>query len=182
MGCRPAPDHVSKPPTTVRTVDVPRYLGHWYEIATIPTSFERDCVRQTTADYALAADGLIKVVNRCTTQAGQRIRAEGRAHPDPKYNTPARLRVTFVNFLGWQFALSGDYWIMDLDPEYTTVLIGHPQRKYAWILSRKPVLDQATLREKAAVLRGQGYDTCKLLMTPQTKQGDKHPRLCDVVH
>ena len=98
---------------TVASVDLSRYMGKWYEIAAIPMYFERNCHGETTAEYTLLPDGLVKVVNSCDTASHKRIAAEGRAKvTDAKTN--ARLKVTFLNWFGWRWFAGGDYWITDL--------------------------------------------------------------------
>ncbi len=144
-----------KTPTVVDSVDVERYMGRWYAIASIPTSFERDCVAGTTAEYTLLENGQIQVVNTCYDADGKADRATGRAWI-PNLKQPTKLKVSFVRFLGfWLFP--GDYWIIDLDPDYQYAVVGHPSYKYGWILSRTPILPDATLAEIVARLEEQGY-------------------------
>ncbi|MBC7220140.1 lipocalin family protein [Candidatus Bipolaricaulota bacterium] len=102
----------AKPPLrVVDELDLTRYLGTWYAVASIPTRFERNCAQGTTATYTLLPDGQIDVLNVCFTADGRRILAQGRAWvPDPK--TPAKLKVSFVNVLGLRF-FPADYWVID---------------------------------------------------------------------
>jgi apolipoprotein D and lipocalin family protein len=143
-------------PTVVDRVDVERYMGLWYAVARIPTTFERRCAAGTTAEYALLEDGTIQVVNTCFSVDGEQIVAKGHAWiPDPAQ--PGKLKVSFVRFLGlWLFP--GDYWILDLDPAYRYAMVGHPKRRYGWILSRTPQLDEQLLDEIVTRLEQQGYD------------------------
>jgi apolipoprotein D and lipocalin family protein len=148
------------PPATVEHVDVHRYSGVWYEIARYPNFFQRNCVADTTASYSLRTDGRIEVLNTCRTKNGQSDTVRGYAKVvDPRTN--AKLKVTFF----WPF--SGDYWIIGLDPDYRFAVVGDPQRKYLWILSRKPRLDDATYAQIAALARDAGYDPARLIKTPQ---------------
>ncbi len=142
-------------PTVVASVDVERYMGLWYSIASIPTSFERNCIQGTTAEYTLLDNGQIKVTNTCYDADGNPNVAVGRAWvADP--DSPTKLKVSFVSFLGfWLFA--GDYWIIDLAPDYGYAVVGHPSYKYGWILSRTPTLPDDTLAQIIARLEAQGY-------------------------
>jgi apolipoprotein D and lipocalin family protein len=142
-------------PSVVGSVDVERYMGLWYAVASVPTTFERACVQGTTAEYRLLSDGRIEVTNTCFRDDGSPFRAVGRAWvPDP--SDPAKLKVSFVQLLGlWLFP--GDYWILELDPAYLFAVVGHPQRKYGWILSRSPTLPEETLNGIFSRLEGQGY-------------------------
>jgi len=143
-------------PAVVENVDVERYMGLWYAVASIPTTFERACVQGTTAEYHLLANGQIEVINSCYRADGSPFDAVGRAWiPDPA--EPAKLKVSFVQFLGrWFFP--GDYWILELDSAYRYAVVGHPKRSYGWILSRTPTLEEATLEGIYERLEAQGYD------------------------
>ena len=88
--------------------------------------------------------------------------ARGRAKVvDPETN--AKLKVSFFGPF-W-----GDYWILELDPEYRWVLVGEPKRKYLWILSRTPSLDQGTLDEILSRLPEKGYSSDRLQWTLQAE-------------
>lgn len=139
---------------TVQDVNLARYAGRWYEISRLPMWFERNCIGNITATYTQRADGRVDVLNRCKTQNAL-ISAQGIAEvPDPA--RPGELRVRFApDWLAWIPVVWGDYWIIELDPDYRWVLVGAPSRNYLWILSRTPSLDQATvdrLKHKAATL------------------------------
>jgi len=146
----------AEPPTVVPTVDVERYMGTWYAVASIPTTFERDCVRGTTAEYELLENGRIRVTNTCTREDGTQFQTVGRAWaPDP--SEPSKLKVSFVSLFGlWLFA--GDYWILELDSDYEFAVVGHPKREYGWILSRTPTLPEETLDGIFDRLEDAGYD------------------------
>ncbi len=171
----------SRPPVeTVDSVDLNQYLGKWYEIAAIPQSFEKKCVGNTTAEYATAEDGLISIVNSCDTASGKRSVANGRAKIVDK-DSNAKLKVTFVHFLGWQFLFGGDYWIMGLGENYSYAVIGAPGRKYAWILSRTPGMTEEQISQASQVLVSQGFDTCKLLSTIQSNGLQERSPFCQLV-
>jgi len=169
------------PVRPVPTVDLNKYLGTWYEIAAIPQFFQKDCVANTRAEYSAGEGGLIKVVNSCDTASGERKVAEGRAKV-VNQTTQSQLKVTFVKLWNWIFTLGGDYWILDLGPQYSYSVVGEGSRKYAWILSRTPKMEMDSLREAESHLRLQGYDTCKLLTSLQTQGGfSKRIPLCEMV-
>lgn len=149
------------PLPTVPAVDLQRYAGAWYEIARLPNRFQRQCAADTQARYRLDGER-VEVVNRCRSAKGEVEEARGHAKTvDGSGN--AKLRVTFF----WPFY--GDYWVLDLDSDYRHVLIGEPDRDYAWVLSRTPQMDEALLQrllDKAASL---GFDKNAFLRTPQTQ-------------
>jgi apolipoprotein D and lipocalin family protein len=153
------------PLSTVTSVDLARYSGTWYEIARLPMWFQRHCV-DSTATYTPRPDGLIGVHNECVTDKGDIDKADGVATIiDTKTN--ARLGVVFDNWFAKLVGSppEGNYWILDLDAEYRTALVGTPNRRYLWILCRTPVLDESTyllLVKKAEQL---GFSVSNLIRT-----------------
>src|SRR5512133_1315664 len=146
--------------TTVPAVDLNRYVGRWYEIARYPNRFQKQCAGDVTATYAAAEDGKIEVLNSCRNKDGKNETARGRAKLADR-NSKAKLRVTFF----WPFY--GDYWIIGLDPEYRWAVVGEPSRKYLWILSRSPRMDEPDYRRVVSIAREKGYDPSRLVPTPQ---------------
>lgn len=143
------------PVITVEKVELERYTGLWYEIAKIPNRFQKGCARGTTAEYVLREDGHITVINRCYKVDGDLDEARGVARiEDPTSN--ARLKVSFVSFLGWR-PFWGDYWVIGLDEDYRWAIVGTPDRGYGWILSRTPMLDGDTLTEIFTIIERNGY-------------------------
>lgn len=169
LGAAPGPDstagRAAGPVTTVKQVDLKRYAGLWYEIARIPNRFQKQCVGGTTAEYTLRKDGRINVVNRCLTADGTVDEARGVAKVvDPV--THAKLKVSFVSILGIR-PFWGDYWILALDPDYSWVVVGTPDRKYGWILAREPELAPDVLEGIRRRIRAQGYDPDAFVPSPR---------------
>lgn len=153
------------PLKTVKYVDLKKYAGTWYEIAKIPNSFQDHCVKGTTAKYQLTEDGEIAVINSCIDKDGKVDDADGVARiVDKKSN--AKLEVSFVSFFGWR-PFWGDYWIIGLDENYKWAIVGTPNRKYGWILSRTPKLDNETMDQLFQILRDQGYNPKDFEMSEQ---------------
>lgn len=169
------------PLRTVPDVDLTRYQGSWHELARIPVWFQEDCTGDVTAEYRRLEDGLIEVVNACATAEGRDV-AEGRARLDPAFDDPTRLEVTFADLGTWIWWFGGDYWIIDLAGDYSHAVVGAPGREYGWVLARQPSLPAATWERIERVLREQGYDPCRFLLTPTAEQSfEERPRLCDAV-
>ncbi len=139
-------------------VELERYLGKWYEIAHLPARFQEGC-NETTATYTLAEDGNISVLNECTKN-GKLKQAKGKAKVIDK-TTGAKLKVTFF----WPFY--GDYWIIKLGKDYDHAVVGTPDRKYLWILSRDRQMDNALLSELTEFAKSKGFDVEKLVKTSQ---------------
>ena len=150
----------------VSHVDLGRYVGTWYEIASIPASFQRFCAGGTTATYSVLPNCQIQVTNQCYTSTGERKKAVGRAWVVDK-TTNARLKVSFVSLFGW-WLFSADYWIIDLGGRYEYAVVGHPSRNYGWILSRTPTLPEDVLAGIHSRLAAQGYDVSRFRMTDQS--------------
>ena len=150
-----------KPLQVVPHVDLARYLGKWYEIATIPMRFQKGCTG-VTATYSLRPDGDIKVLNECRKDSlnGKYKSITGKAWVADT-TTNAKLKVRFF----WPF--SGAYWIIELDKDYQWAVVGHPNRNYLWILSRTPQMDGALYDELLKRIAAKGYDLSKIKKTLQ---------------
>lgn len=151
----------TKPLEVVPGVDLQRYLGTWYEIATIPQRFQKGCVG-VSAHYSLREDGAIDVVNSCRkgTLDGKERSIRGKAWIVDR-TTNAKLKVRFF----WPF--TGAYWIIELDEDYRWAVVGHPDRTYYWILSRTPQMDAALYDELIRRAAAKGYDVSKIKKTLQ---------------
>jgi apolipoprotein D and lipocalin family protein len=155
----------SPPPETVSFVDLERYLGTWYEIAVILNRFQKHCYGNTMAEYQRADQERIKVINSCLESDGQVDLAEGVARiVDPATN--AKLEVSFVSLFGWQLFWC-DYWVLDLAPDYSYVIVGTPDYRYGWLLSRTPVVSKELRNNLDERLRSLGYDPAAFVDTPQ---------------
>jgi apolipoprotein D and lipocalin family protein len=164
-----AQEKSTQPLEVVPSVDLNKYTGTWYEIARLPFKFQSQCVGDVTATYTLLEDGTIKVVNRCRKQNGEMDEAEGRAKLASKDGPNTKLRVRFAPaFLSFLPFVWGDYWIIDLAADYSYAAIGEPDRKYLWVLSRTPVMDEATFQGIVDRAKQKGYDLTGLIRTQQT--------------
>jgi apolipoprotein D and lipocalin family protein len=160
----------------VPSVDLDRYAGTWYEIARLPMWFQRHCV-DSKAAYTSRSDGTIGVRNECVTDDGKMATAEGTATVvDTKTN--ARLNVMFDNWFARLFGSKkkGNYWILDLDPDYRTALVGTPDRKYLWILARLPQIDSATYERLVLKGRELGYPVDELIQDQRARPIDTDER------
>ncbi|MDI1246365.1 MAG: lipocalin family protein [Rhodoferax sp.] len=163
----PTPDQTL---TTIAALEVPRYLGRWYEIAKYPNSFQKKCVANTQARYSLMSDGQLQVVNRCLLADGETSEAIGAARQQGEANSP-KLKVRFAPaWLSFIPAVWGDYWVIDLDPAYQLAAVAEPKREYLWILSRTPKVDNKSYLALLERLTQKGFDISKLALSPQ--QGD----------
>ncbi|WNW10281.1 lipocalin family protein [Pseudomonas sp. DTU_2021_1001937_2_SI_NGA_ILE_001] len=160
-GCAGSGDD-SNQPTTMQ-VDLQRYQGTWYELARLPMFFQRKCV-QSEAHYGLRADGKIDVTNRCREEDGQTNEVQGVAEPQQAGRTD-KLWVRFDNWFSRLFPglTKGQYWVLYHDQDYRVALVGHPNRKYLWLLSRTEAVTDETRNHLLQIARDQGYDTRDLV-------------------
>ena len=126
----------AQPLPTVPYVDLQKYAGKWYEIASFPQRFQQGCCG-TTAEYTPTDKGFIVVENRCRKYGldGKMSYIKGKAFVE-KNSGNAKLKVQFF----WPFR--GKYWIIDLADDYSYAVVGHPNRKYLWILSRNSSISE----------------------------------------
>lgn len=152
LGCA----HEVAPPQTVAQLDLQRYQGTWFEIARLPLFFQRHCT-QSQADYQLREDGRIAVHNRCRTADGEWLEAHGVA--EVQAGPAGRLQVRFDNWFSRLFPglTTGDYWVLYLADDYSLALVGHPQRKYLWLLARTPQIEPAQREQLLQIAQAQGY-------------------------
>lgn len=142
--------------STVKSLDLERYLGSWYEIARFDHRFERG-LTNAKAYYSLNTDGTISVTN-CGMRNGKQKTSIGKAKLTDKAGL---LRVSFFG------PFYSDYRVMMLSKDYSYALVGSKSSKYLWILSRTPEIPENTLQIILDVASGRGYDTDKLIWVEQ---------------
>jgi apolipoprotein D and lipocalin family protein len=160
---------VAEPQVRLKAVpgmDLNRYMGTWYEVARLPFRFQDRCVGDVTATYAVQSDDSVGVVNRCRTEDGTVTEARGVARKADAGGPDTKLRVRFAPaWLSFLPFVWGDYWVIDLAPDYSYAAVGEPGRKYLWILSRTPSMEEATLQHVLEKVRENGYDLARLIRT-----------------
>ncbi len=157
------------PLTTQATIDLPRYMGRWWVIANIPYWGERGKVE--TADvYALLPDGRIDnvfVYRKAFDKPVKEMKARGTVLPG---TNNAKWQIAFFGGL-----LKGDYLVLEVAPDYSWALIGHPKRKMGWVFSREQMMDDALYQQLLGKMKGYGYDTSQFLKVPQKKEQEGQP-------
>jgi len=151
----------------IPSLDVERYMGTWYEIAKYPNWFQKKCVSNTKAVYSARVDGTLKVLNSCKTADGEVSEAEGTARQIGAKDSP-KLEVRFAPvWLSFIPIVWGDYWVIDLDPQYQVAVVSDPRREYLWILSRTPQLDKKVYEDILSRIQAQQFDVRKLELSKQ---------------
>ena len=161
------------PLPSLPSLDVPPYMGTWYQIALFPNFFQRQCVSDTTATYRQWPGGTVEVTNRCRTDSGRFDQVIGVARPTGSLQgrtlAPAQLEVTFLpTWLRWLPVGWGRYWVIQLADDGRYAVVSEPSREYLWILARQPRLSAADEAAIRARLQEQGFDLTRLQMHRHT--------------
>jgi apolipoprotein D and lipocalin family protein len=143
-------------------VDLPRYMGDWFVIANIPYAAEKDCL-DSIESYALRSDGRIDNWFQCRKKSFS-APMERKATAVAAVEDDSSNAVWTVHF--WKI-IPIKYLILELDPDYQWVAVGHPSRRVGWIMARKRSLPDATYEAILARLSAQGYDPAKFIKVPQ---------------
>lgn len=150
---------------SIPQLDLNRYLGKWYEICRLPLKWEDETATDITARYSINEAGNVQVDNRCFDAEGKPTQSIGEA--TTVSGTTSQLKVTFLpEFIRWIPFTDGDYWVLKLAPDYSVSLVGTPDRKNLWLLSRQPQLPQAVVADYLGEARRQGFDLTGLI-TPR---------------
>lgn len=156
-----------EPLLPIASLDVPRYMGKWYEIAKFPNRFQKKCIADTNARYSIQAEGNVQVINRCRLENGETDEAIGAARQVGGPGSP-KLVVRFAPaWLSWLPSVWGNYWVIDLDADYQLVAVSEPKREYLWILARTPRVDAKTYEALMRRLARMGFDLKKLEVSRQ---------------
>ncbi|XP_049631972.1 apolipoprotein D [Suncus etruscus] len=152
-------------PPVQEDFDINKYLGRWYEIEKIPTSFEKgSCIQ---ANYSLMENGNIKVINQEMRPDGSMNQIEGEA-TQSNITEAAKLGVKFFWLMPW-----APYWVLSTDYENyalvysctTIVWLFHVD--YVWILGRNPYLPPETITYLKDILTANNIDIEKMTTTDQ---------------
>ena len=157
--CLSATAYPSSLPLVAHNVDLERYMGTWYEIAAFPNFFQRGC-HCSQAHYLL--DGqTVRILNQCY-KGKQRQLKDARAKAwRAKGGRSSQLKVQFF----WPFR--ADYWILYVSSNYQEAIVGSPNRRYLWFLSRNKQIPQKRYQYLLSVAKKRGYDIDKLHLSDQ---------------
>jgi apolipoprotein D and lipocalin family protein len=154
-----------QPLTSVPKVELKKYAGRWYEVARIPNRFQKQCAGDVVVNYTLRDDGKVTVINQCRRSNGKIDKAEGVARIVDT-TTNAKLKVRFApGFLSFLPFVWGDYWIISLGENYDHAIVGEPNRKYLWLLSRTPQISDELYQGLVNEAAQKGYETTRLVRT-----------------
>jgi apolipoprotein D and lipocalin family protein len=149
------------PMPTVAKVDLQRFMGDWYVIASIPTFIEKGA-HNAIESYRLDSDGTIATT--FTFRAGA---FDGKPK---KYSPRGFVKDTRSNALwGMQFIwpIKSDYRITYVADDYSQTIISREQRDYVWIMARTPGIAETDYQRLLKIVGEQGYDLSKIQKVPQ---------------
>ena len=152
----------------IPSLNVPQYMGTWYEIAKFPNRFQKMCASNTSAQYSARPDGTLSVRNRCTDAEGKVNEVEGQARQIGNATSPkleVRFAPAWLSFLPFVW---GNYWVIDIDNDYQLVAVSEPTREYLWVLSRTPEVNGKAYDELLERLVKSGFNLKRL---ERSKQG-----------
>ena len=158
------------PLEAIASLDVPRYMGTWYEVAKYPNWFQKRCIANTSATYAVQPNGMLQVLNRCQKEDGSMSEALGAAKQVGDANSPkleVRFAPAWLSFLPFVW---GNYWVIDLDPQYQLAAVSEPSRKYLWILSRSKTVEPKAYEALLQRLKQQGFNLDAIEISKQTTE------------
>ncbi|RAP34505.1 hypothetical protein DID80_07235 [Candidatus Marinamargulisbacteria bacterium SCGC AAA071-K20] len=155
----------ASPPLTVPTFNISGYEGEWFELARFDNKFQEDCQKNAKANYRLLENGYIEVINSCVEKNGTLKVVKGLARKQNS-ESPSKYEASFFTVLGWR-PVWGDYWILDIDKDYTVAVVGDRNRKFAWIISRNIEITATQKKRAISILNKNGYDTQRLFFSKQ---------------
>lgn len=151
---------------SIENFDLNRYLGQWFEIGRLPLKWQDKDSKLVTASYSLNDDGSVRVDNRCFDENDDPVQAVGRA--EIVEGETAQLKVSFLpKFLQWIPFTDGDYWVLRLAEDYSIALVGTPDHKHLWLLSRTAELPDQVIDDYLATAQAQGFELEEWIRTPQ---------------
>lgn len=159
----------SRPLAVVDSLDIVKFMGKWHEVARLPNPHQKDCVSDVTAHYTLRGDGEFEVINQCVKEDGTVSRSEGTArNADPDLPMSV-MEVRFApGVMSWLPSAWGDYWVLAVEGDYAYALVGTPDRKNLWLLSRHPAADEEVVALLLQYAQHLGFDTRRVELTLHT--------------
>lgn len=151
------------PPATAAQVEVSRYTGRWHEVARLPAPFQK-ANESAIAEYGLNASGTLSVRNIAVRPDGSERDIKGSAtilNPPANTKLDVRFETWFARFI--PDAEQGNYWILHVDSRYQEAIVGTPNWKYLWVLTRSPNIPEERRQALVKIAKDRGYDVSKLI-------------------
>ena len=147
--------------TAVPKLDLNQFVGKWYEIARLPNKQEKNCVSDVVLLYALADKAnQFQIVNACEIKNGNSDTHNG-SGSRPKKSEDGKLKVSYI------WPLTTKHWVLATGPSYEWVLVGSPNHKTLWVLSRTATMQPDVLAEIQAKATSEGFNISKMVTVSQ---------------
>ena len=153
----------AQPIQAIAELELHRYLGVWYEIARKPFAAQKHCQYAARSIYTLNENGQVSIDQHCLNRHGREYQqvAEGFI-ANPPFNS--KLKVSYLpEAVRWIPVWRGDYWVLKIDADYQTVLVGEPKRQYLWLLAREPHLAPNITQHYLNYAKRLGYELDDLI-------------------
>jgi apolipoprotein D and lipocalin family protein len=154
-------------PGDVVQLDYLRYEGRYYEIARLYNHRERNCGSDVVITFVRRIEGDVSFINQCIEKNKTWIMDIGRLVTTGSDQKPGELWFR-SDLIGWAPWLNGTYRLIELSGDFRYAMIGDPDGSKLWIFSRSRQMDDQTYQRLVARAAERGYDTSKLIRTPQT--------------
>lgn len=139
----------------VAKLDLRKYSGTWYSLYSIPTIFDKGS-RETTTKYTLNKEGYYNVLTTYKKPNDDKIYSRNSKMFPSENGDSGELQAQFI----WPIKV--DYWIIELADDYSYVVVGHPDHKFLFIMSRNKSIPKKSYEEIVAHCKSKGYDVSKL--------------------
>ena len=146
----------------VDQVDLPRFMGDWYVIATIPSFFEKHAYNAVET-YALMPDGEIAT--------SFQYRKGAFDNPLKSINSTGFVKPGTGNAVwGVQliWPIKAQYIVAYVNDEYSQVIVARDARDYVWVMARTPTVPAAEYAALLARVKAMGYALDKIRKVPQS--------------
>ncbi len=150
----------------VPQLDLARMLGHWHEMARLPSPLQRQTDRDIRLDLELVEPELIRLRRASTEPDGsERVHDTLVRRRFPRQEPGQFQRTTAPAWAQWLPSAWKDLWVLAVDADYHWLVLGEPRRHELWILSRAPTMERQVLEALKSVARGLGYDLAPLVVS-----------------
>lgn len=172
----PTSAQAATPLPPVPSVDLQKYSGQWREVASIPQLYTLQCFKNSTATYRVVDSRTVSVVNTCRTILGTSSRVTGTAKALDATN--ASLRVSFQGVPSFGSGSAPNYVVTYLAPDYSWALVGDPDRRSGFVLSRSASLTDSQWSQVRSTVEARSYDSCRFKVTRQDGGRSDRTPLC----
>ncbi|RDU73521.1 biotin transporter BioY [Helicobacter anseris] len=146
----------------IGSIEIEKYAGEWIEIARKPFYFQRNCsasvAQYLDIEYKDGKPIKFKVKNSCIQKNNKISQAQGKAKILSSDNRSLNISFSFFT----DFSKKINYQILYLDSNYSQAIVGSPDKKYLWVLSRD-FIEKNKIDALVEIAKERGYDVSDLI-------------------